>query len=765
MIREKNLVIQGPPGTGKSQTITNIIANALAVDKTVLFLAEKQAALEVVKRRLTRAGLGEFCLELHSEKSSPKLVVDSLKQRSDIGSNAAKKPNQPTDIAWSENRKEIKTYLDALHAEQPDGLTPFQLIWKALRGRSENADIIDAFKSVSLPDGLLTNAREREIIASNLAIFADASASFTKSYGHPAASPWAETKPGDIAGYQVSRVIQTLSDVQTVGAEIAAFIENSAGFGVATVKDIIRLVKVDNALDDPAAPDLLPQIAALDLDELDRTLAYMAERHQVSSAIAERPDLSNERPPKLAIASALMRTESLSRLVEHTPSEAYELASATIRRNTTIIELIERFLPILQLFDLDHYLPAGALLPVAVAVQAGGKVMPEHRAWVNAHRDLDPSKFWVLKERWTIIATNEIEWRKYVAAYGNTSWPAPDDIEAAATTLRKSGIGKAFAALRGSAKAARDLVAQFGLRTSLDVADVLDRLAEHVRSVHTFEEDNAAASLLGASWVGVSTPFDEIGAGLKLRELFLNRIGELPHGAQVAERLVSLTPESFGVLTEPHYVTTAVKFCRSPDEILTKFDDRPIEQIVAACREEIAVMQKFLNLDPARSLADIPLTIREIAEIAALMAKRDSVQRQIEASPLKYAAQSLGQTAAKVVEAVSAVKWVRAVHRSDPPPELRAKLISRNATEERSRLHVTAKHGAELQGRYTNLIKRMTNEFGINNLDDLAPKELVKRTEALIDHADELSDFLAIRRHRTTLVDSVSGHSWPALMN
>ena len=483
----------------------------------------------------------------------------------------------------------------------------------------------------------------------------------------------------------------------------------------------------------------------------------MAERHQLSSAIAERPDLSNESLPKLAIASALMRTESLSRLVEHTPSEAYELASATIRRNTTIIELIERFLPILQLFDLDHYLPAGALLPVAVAVQAGGKVTPEHRAWVNAHRDLDPSKFWVLKERWTIIATNEIEWRKYVAAYGNTSWPAPDDIEAAATTLRKSGIGKAFAALRGSAKAARDLVAQFGLRTSLDVADVLDRLAEHVRSVHTFEEDNAAASLLGASWVGVSTPFDEIGAGLKLRELFLNRIGELPHGAQVAERLVSLTPESFGVLTEPHHVTTAVKFCRSPDEILTKFDDRPIEQIVAACREEIAVMQKFLNLDPARSLADIPLTIREIAEIAALMAKRDSVQRQIEASPLKYAAQSLGQTAAKVVEAVSAVKWVRAVHRSDPPPELRAKLISRNATEERSRLHVTAKHGAELQGRYTNLIKRMTNEFGINNLDDLAPKELVKRTEALIDHADELSDFLAIRRHRTTLVDSGLG--------
>ncbi len=62
VMRGADLVIQGPPGTGKSQTITNIIANALARGQSVLFLSEKQAALEVVKRRLDRAGIGEFCL-------------------------------------------------------------------------------------------------------------------------------------------------------------------------------------------------------------------------------------------------------------------------------------------------------------------------------------------------------------------------------------------------------------------------------------------------------------------------------------------------------------------------------------------------------------------------------------------------------------------------------------------------------------------------------------------------------------------------------
>src|SRR5208337_62106 len=76
-------VIQGPPGTGKSQTITNIIAAALNEGLSVLFVAEKMAALEVVKKRLDAAGLEVFCLELHSSKKSKTAVTDSLAKRLD----------------------------------------------------------------------------------------------------------------------------------------------------------------------------------------------------------------------------------------------------------------------------------------------------------------------------------------------------------------------------------------------------------------------------------------------------------------------------------------------------------------------------------------------------------------------------------------------------------------------------------------------------------------------------------------------------------
>jgi len=76
--RGKSFVLQGPPGTGKSQTIANIIAEKLAAGERVLFVSEKQAALDVVKNRLDDVGLGRFCLEVHGEKATNTDVLGSL---------------------------------------------------------------------------------------------------------------------------------------------------------------------------------------------------------------------------------------------------------------------------------------------------------------------------------------------------------------------------------------------------------------------------------------------------------------------------------------------------------------------------------------------------------------------------------------------------------------------------------------------------------------------------------------------------------------
>ena len=74
----KNLVIHGPPGTGKSQTIANLIATLIADGKRVLFVSEKTAALDVVKRRLEECSLGIFCLDLHSDRGRKSEVYRQL---------------------------------------------------------------------------------------------------------------------------------------------------------------------------------------------------------------------------------------------------------------------------------------------------------------------------------------------------------------------------------------------------------------------------------------------------------------------------------------------------------------------------------------------------------------------------------------------------------------------------------------------------------------------------------------------------------------
>ena len=104
--RGVSFVLQGPPGTGKSQTITNIIAESLADGKKVLFVSEKMAALDVVHRRLTSAGLDDFCLVLHSYKANKKSVLEQLGKVL----NLSQKKASLTDEAYQK--------LDALQADK-----------------------------------------------------------------------------------------------------------------------------------------------------------------------------------------------------------------------------------------------------------------------------------------------------------------------------------------------------------------------------------------------------------------------------------------------------------------------------------------------------------------------------------------------------------------------------------------------------------------------------------------------------------------------
>ncbi|WP_374308679.1 DUF4011 domain-containing protein [Methylocella sp.] len=151
----RDLVVQGPPGTGKSQTIANIVAAAVHDGKSVLFVAEKMAALSVVHDRLKSVGLDDLCLELHSRTANKRLVADRL----DHTLQAAEIPL--VDLGAADELKLARDALndaaERLHAPIGEtGLTPFLAlsiqIAASVRRVTPDAALVEAARSWTRAD-------------------------------------------------------------------------------------------------------------------------------------------------------------------------------------------------------------------------------------------------------------------------------------------------------------------------------------------------------------------------------------------------------------------------------------------------------------------------------------------------------------------------------------------------------------------------------------------------------------------------------------
>ena len=137
----KSFILYGPPGTGKSQTITNMIANALYKGRRVLFVAEKMAALSVVQSRLEKIGLAPFCLELHSNKATKTHFLEQMDEAMNIShSNSLEEYKRISDELF-EKRQTLIRYIEALHAKNVTGLSLYDCITSYLSITEEEIDV------------------------------------------------------------------------------------------------------------------------------------------------------------------------------------------------------------------------------------------------------------------------------------------------------------------------------------------------------------------------------------------------------------------------------------------------------------------------------------------------------------------------------------------------------------------------------------------------------------------------------------------------
>ena len=167
----KDFVLLGPPGTGKSQTIANLIAQCLAEGKRVLFVSEKIAALDVVYRRLREVGLGEFCLELHSNKARKLDVLGQLQKTWSAQGSIDPDVWRAEAQRLKKLRTQLNAYVERLHVRHPNGATVHDAIGRLAAGEglpvlglswpSPHAHGPDAMETMrEIVDRIEVNARE-----------------------------------------------------------------------------------------------------------------------------------------------------------------------------------------------------------------------------------------------------------------------------------------------------------------------------------------------------------------------------------------------------------------------------------------------------------------------------------------------------------------------------------------------------------------------------------------------------------------------------
>ncbi len=196
-VNDKTYILHGPPGTGKSQTITNIIANALYKGKRVLFVAEKMAALSVVQSRLAAIGLAPFCLELHSNKTKKSAILAQLKTTTEVLKHSAPEDFEQEAARLHKLRNEMNVYIDTLHKKYPFGLSIYDAIARYLSISNDT--------EFTMPQELLDGLTKETILEWNDAV--ELMVSTGRAFGHPYNHP--------LTGIEISGYSSTVKDEAT----------------------------------------------------------------------------------------------------------------------------------------------------------------------------------------------------------------------------------------------------------------------------------------------------------------------------------------------------------------------------------------------------------------------------------------------------------------------------------------------------------------------------------------------------------------------
>ncbi|WP_443964909.1 DUF4011 domain-containing protein, partial [Ruminococcus sp.] len=232
----QSFVLHGPPGTGKSQTITNMIANALYNDKSVLFVAEKMAALNVVQKRLANLGLDPFCLELHSNKTNKSSVLAELDKALEVGRIKSPEEYSAEAAKLKAQKAQLNDTIAALHEKRSCGATLYETISDYEHDISQHGKIV-------VPRSLLENATSETIAHYNELVHKYSVAiSETGSFADFPLNDIATTSYSIEQRDKFRKTASELADSASASSQCAHALANAYGYSGALDKAAVKML-------------------------------------------------------------------------------------------------------------------------------------------------------------------------------------------------------------------------------------------------------------------------------------------------------------------------------------------------------------------------------------------------------------------------------------------------------------------------------------------------------------------------------------------
>ncbi len=526
-VEGKNLVIEGPPGTGKSQTITNLVAAALAQGKRVLFVAEKLAALEVVKRRLDQAGLGEFCLELHSHKSQKRKILDDINNRLQNRGSC----RWPADIEAETARLESMKQTLRAHAEMINqcwkgtGRTMHQVLTAATRHRLS----LGIDPGILHPDGLDSGRLDAE----GLRRLGDQARAFGNVFQAVASQfdpgegldghPWHGVRNGDLQVFETDRVCAALGAWQGSLEALEATVPRvAAALGVrqetlpAALAGLDALASDLSRLPELQGDEYLPALARMrgeGLAETDRLLALFQEIQALHGQLEGRVSAAALGGPE--VAARLMREGSALRTLAAADATLAQVADGLRRMERLEARLQELAAPMAELADVlgepgDRF-----------AVHAGG--LGEFSRFLELVAAL-PAEYWLLRE--SRFDDDELDRalpplgerldglrERRDALAGHFVLEGLPPLEELEAIRRELAAGGALRWFRGAWRRARRSLLAIGAgggQRFEALAAGLPELIHFLRDRDSLERDGVLARLLGAHFIGLDTDMEAL---------------------------------------------------------------------------------------------------------------------------------------------------------------------------------------------------------------------------------------------------------------